>query len=387
MVGSAYFDSFEPLRTIVAAEEQMNRALGYDTMRQIRKLTWSPIAEALRSVDSIVGPNMLDVLENSTIKQLAFAAQKPLIEETIEKLGASARLIDAINKADMYGGVRLNMLGQIEGLRESMLIGSAVLPPDCLKSIGLVADLQLALDQRVGSLQFEPGRMLECFKGLDIAGLMLGREATLAAVRVPGLDWNLEGLYTLPDLVSPVRGPDGELVAAAFPPDLIEEERLSTEFEVDLIVAEVQIGAQGFLALRSPTAALRMEAARERLRQGDVEALAQSMTSCRRALHALADTVYPARSQTVKDRGGNERTVDDPSFKNRLLMFLAEAIDGSTVLQLAEATHDKTVNHLDALIEQLSKGVHVDVVREEALQAYSQTWAVIANVARVHSDD
>ena len=388
MGGSAYFDSFEPLRKIALTKEQLDKALGYDTMRQIGELTRSPIAEMARSVDSIVGPKMLSLVENSTIKQLGLAARKPLIEETIGKLGAGAGMIDAVNKADLYGGVRLdNMLGQIEGMRESMLIGSAVLPPDYLKSMGMVADLQPALDQLVGKLHFEPGRMLEQFKGLDTAALMLGREATLAAVRVPELDWDLDGLYTLPDLVSPVRGPDGELVAAAFPPDLIEEEPLSTEFEVDAIVAEHQTGAQVFLALRSPTAARRMEAARERLLEGDVEALAHSMTSCRRALHALADTVYPARSQMVKGRDGNERKVDDPSFKNRLLMFLADAIDGSTVLDLAEATLDKTVNHLDALIEQLSKGVHVDVVREEAKQAYVQTWAFIAHVAQVHSED
>ncbi len=388
MVGSAYFDSFEPLRKIALTKEQVDKALGYDTMRQIGELTRSPIAEMARSVDSIVGPKMLDLVENSTIKQLGLAARKPLTEATIEKLGAGAGLIDAVNKADLYGSVRLdNMLGQIDGLRESMLIGSAVLPPDYLESMGLVADLQPALDQLVGKLHFEPGRMLEQFTGLDTAALMLGREATLAAVRVPELDWDLEGLYTLPHLVSPVRGPDGELVAAAFPPDLVEDEPLSTEFEVDAIVAEHQTGAQVFLALRSPTAARRMEAARERLLEGDVEALAQSMTSCRRALHALADTVYPARSQMVKDRDGNERKVDEPSFKNRLLMFLADAIDGSTVLDLAEATLDKTVNHLDALIEQLSKGVHVDVVREEAKQAYVQTWAFIAHVAQVHSDN
>src|SRR5436190_19942649 len=117
---------------------------------------------------------------------------------------------------------------------------------------------------------------------------MLGRQATLAAVQVPKIDWGLEReAFSVSDLVAPVETEEHEWITSAFPPDLVEEEPLSSEFEVDAIVTEHQVGAQIFLAVRSPRAAERMASARDRLTEGDPEALAQCLTSCRRALHAL----------------------------------------------------------------------------------------------------
>lgn len=216
---------------------------------------------------------------------------------------------------------------------------------------------------------------------------MLGREATLAAVRAAEIDWKFGDVLAASDLVAPVVVADGELAAAAFPPDLVEEDPLSSEFEVDAIVAEHQTSAQVFLALRSPKAAERMASARERLTEGDEEALSQSLTSCRRALHALADEAYPPRRGKVKDRTGTEREVHAEAFKNRLLMFLTDAISSSRMRELAETQAEKVVNHLDALVVQLDKGVHADVIRDEATVAYVETWSFIAHVARVVSDD
>jgi hypothetical protein len=48
---------------------------------------------------------------------------------------------------------------------------------------------------------------------------------------------------------------------------------------------------------------------------------------------------------------------------------------------------DKVVGHLDALVDQLNKGTHADVLRDEATEVYVETWRVIARVARVYSDD
>lgn len=385
LTGAGIFDMFEPLRKVGLMQERADRILGHDTIRKMNSVVTG--SDMVRDLPPIVDTKVLEMFQESTARQLGLGMQKPLLEDTIKKLGLGAGLTEAFNKADLYGAVRLDdMLGQIKGLPNSMVIGSTVLPPDYLEAVGLTAKIQPALDQLFGSAHFEPGRMLEQFQGLETKALMLGREGTLAAVRGPEINWDLGRFFTFSDLVAPVEA-DEELVTAAFPPDLIEEEPLSTEFEVDAIVAEHQTGAQIFLALRSPTAAERMQSARQRLQEGDAEALAQCVTSCRRALHALADAVYPARRGKVKDRTGIERQVHAEAYKNRLLMFLTEAIESAKLHALAEATIDKVVGHLDALIDQLNKGTHADVIRAEATEAYVETWAVIARVARVYSDD
>jgi len=385
IAGAGIFDLFEPMRKFDLMQHQADRILGYDSIRKLDSIVNR--ADIASSLTSIVEPKVLEMFQDSTVRQLGLGIQRPLLEDTIKKLGVGTSLIDSFNKADLYGVVRLDdMLGQIKGLSESVLIGSTVLPPDYLQSMGLTAKIQPRLDQLFASAHFEPGRMLEQFEGLDTKALMLGRAGTLAAVRAPEIEWGPHRFFTASDLVAPVVA-DDELVTAAFPPDLVEEDPLSTEFEVDAIVAEDQIGAQIFLALRTPKAADRMNSARQRLREGDAEALAQCLTSCRRALHALADVVYPARRGKVTDRAGIEREVHAEAFKNRLLMFLAEALEGSTMQALAEAMLDKAVGHLDALVDQLNKGVHADVLRDEAAEAYVETWRVIARVGRIYSDD
>jgi len=385
ITGDGIFDMFEPMRKVGLMQEQADRILGYDTIRKFDSLVTG--SEIVRSMGPMIDSKVLEMFETTTVRQLGLGVQEPLLKDTIKKLNVGAGLVDAFKKADLFGAVRLDdMLGQIKGLPDSMLIGSTVLPPDYLEKMGLTDKIQPALGQLFGSAHFEPGRMLERFEGLDTKALMLGRKGTLAAVRGPKIDWEFDRFFTVSDLVAPVEA-DDELVTAAFPPDLVEDEPLSTEFEVDAIVAEHQTGAQIFLALRSPTAAERMKSARQRLQEGDAEALAQCVTSCRRALHALADGVYPARRGKVKDRAGVERDVHAEAFKNRLLMFLTEAIEGSKMQRLAEAMLDKVASHLDALVVQLNKGAHADVVRAEATEAYVETWAVIARVARIYSDN
>jgi hypothetical protein len=389
LVGSSYFDAFKPLRQMLEMKEQADRVLGHSALRDLSSITAGPNSKLIDSVNPPLGSNITSLLGESALEKLSVGiGAKSLVGETIKQLNSGGVLSELTRQADLYGGLRLDgALADLHGLRQSTLIGSAVLSNDQLQQISGLVDTRSALQGLVGTLRFEPGEMLSQIGGLDGKALMLGREATLDAVRAPEIRWPVDDLYGLSDLVAPVRSPEGELVSAAFPPDLVEDEPLSSEFEVDAIVAEHQTGAQVFLALRSPRAAERMASARQRLIEGDDEALAQSTTSCRRALHALADTVYPARKGKVKDRSGKERAVHGEAFKNRLLMFLSEGIPTSRMLELAEAKLDLVVTHLDLLARQLDKGVHADVIREEAIQAYVETWAVIAHVAQVVSAD
>jgi hypothetical protein len=202
----------------------------------------------------------------------------------------------------------------------------------------------------------------------------------LDAISIEPAEWGLreDETFSLSDLVAP--GPDEQL--AAFPPDLVEESPLRDAVAIDAFVLAGQLSAEVFLSMRSRDASKRMASARERLAAGDSEALAHALTSCRRALHSLADEVYPARRAKVVDRSGAARVVNDQAFKNRLLMFLSEAVASDSTLALGASQLDHLVARLDALVRKLGKGVHADVLRAEAEHAYVETWSFIAHIAR-----
>jgi hypothetical protein len=259
------------------------------------------------------------------------------------------------------------------------MIGSSLVGAEVLGA----GKLDKQLKQLMGGLSFEVGEMFGGVQPLDASATLFGRETTTKALLDLDIKWRSSfDYFTVADLVGPVID-EGTETIAAFPPDLVEDQPLQSEFAVDAIVAETQESAQIFLALRSETAARRMASARQRLQEGDTEALAQCLTSCRRALHALADDTFPPRGGTVTGRDGIAREVGPEQFKNRLMALLEENIEGRTPLRLAKRQFAQTVDVLDALIEELSKGVHADVIREETVQAYVQTWAFIAHVARL----
>ncbi|MDW5595063.1 hypothetical protein VSS74_11980 [Conexibacter stalactiti] len=200
------------------------------------------------------------------------------------------------------------------------------------------------------------------------------------------IDWSLPAAPAATNLVAPAPQSDGReenAVLTIFPPDLIEADPLGSDLEVDVFVVRSQTDAQLFLQLRSPRAAERLAGAKRRLAEGDTEALAQALTSCRRALSALADDLYPPRDHPVQDRGGRLRKVGEEEVVNRLLMFLSDEIEGRRPRRLATASIESTAKSLDALIGQLGKGVHADVLRAEAHAAYVETWSFIAHVARL----
>ena len=301
--------------------------------------------------------------------------------KTAEALQAITGMSDVLEKADLFGSVKLaGGIAEMPELQRTALIGSSLIDADVMGA-GKIAD---QLGQLVGGLKFEVGEMFAGIQPLDASATLFGRETTMQALLGLDTTWRTQfDSFTVADLVAPVIDGEGIEVISAFPPDLVEEQPLQTEFEVDAVVAENQEKAQIFLALRSERAARRMASARERLQEGDTEALSQSMLACRRALHALADDVRPPSTGTVIGRDGVERKVGSPHFKNRLVVLLDEQIPNSTPRKLAVRQLEATVGVLNVLIEELGKGVHADVVRDETTQIYLQTWAFIAQVARL----
>ena len=137
-----------------------------------------------------------------------------------------------------------------------------------------------------------------------------------------------------------------------------------------------------FVRSNCPKAAEQLLAIHERLRDDNSESLAHALTSCRRVLLTVADTVFPPQSADHKDSSGKLRKVGQEQYVNRLMAFLEmHPASGSTLaIQRAELEHLGA--RLSAVYEKTNKGVHAEVSREEANFAVIHTYLVLAEVAR-----
>lgn len=85
------------------------------------------------------------------------------------------------------------------------------------------------------------------------------------------------------------------------------------------------------------------------------EEAAQVMTSFRRFIESLANALYPPR-ETAK----GERKLGPEQFKNRLIAFVDERLDGDEANELT-STLQLTIDRLERLLKLVNKGVHADV--------------------------
>lgn len=108
-----------------------------------------------------------------------------------------------------------------------------------------------------------------------------------------------------------------------------------------------------FLGSHAPDAGRALSAAFARADSSDPEELAQSFTSCRRALKALADAIYPPRDEPLD---GHE--LDDEHYKNRLIQFAAEHQPSKSRREYLSTEIELTAKRTDALYELSNKGVH-----------------------------
>lgn len=115
-----------------------------------------------------------------------------------------------------------------------------------------------------------------------------------------------------------------------------------------------------FLSMHAPDVGRRLAAAYQRAYSDDPEEWSQALTSCRRALKALADAVYPP---TDAQPGGHPLT--DENYKNRLIQFASERLDSERQGALITADIESVARRIDALNDLASKGVHSDVAERD----------------------
>lgn len=126
------------------------------------------------------------------------------------------------------------------------------------------------------------------------------------------------------------------------------------------------------LALLGGDALTKIASINERLRAGDLEAVSHAMTTARRLIDSVADSVFPGRVEPYMI-GDESLVVDNSKVLNRLNAFMHQSgVTGGRRSRLRRALGD--------IYERVSKGVHNDVDVEEARFVFLLTYVTLGEV-------
>lgn len=137
-----------------------------------------------------------------------------------------------------------------------------------------------------------------------------------------------------------------------------------------------------FVRAHCPKAAEKLVAINERMFEDSTESRSAALTTCRRLIMEVADSLFPARNEDWTDNAGKKRKVGVEQYKNRLLAYLSERSSSESNSAILEAELELIAAKLDAVYEKTCKGVHVDVNAQEAKLAVISTYILLGEVSR-----
>ena len=100
-----------------------------------------------------------------------------------------------------------------------------------------------------------------------------------------------------------------------------------------------------------------------------------ALTSCRRVIKAVADSLFPPT-----DKQKNGRKLGEEQYINRLWAFLDEQLEAGSDKDLAKAHVDYLGSFLQRLNDKASKGVHAAVSHEEAVRVVLYTYLTLGDI-------
>lgn len=152
------------------------------------------------------------------------------------------------------------------------------------------------------------------------------------------------------------------------------QEQSADVFESARRIVETELSAI------APDVLTKFTAAQERLIHGTPEAFSHALDTCRRVLKTFADAVYPPVKEPVVGADGKKRILDEEHYVARLWQYVYETTGKHTGPELALDVLDHLGKRIDRVYALASKGVHDDVVEQEAKQCVIQTFLVLADV-------
>lgn len=141
-----------------------------------------------------------------------------------------------------------------------------------------------------------------------------------------------------------------------------------------------------FVRAHCPKAAEKIVAINERIADNSTESRTAALTSCRRLLMTVADSLFPASDVEWKDSKGKSRKVGEEQYKNRLLAYMSERVKSGGNEAILSSELEFLAARLDAIYEKTCKGVHVDVSAQEARLAVIHTYLFLGEIALLPRD-
>lgn len=124
-----------------------------------------------------------------------------------------------------------------------------------------------------------------------------------------------------------------------------------------------------------PDAVEKFMSAYEKLASSSNEDWSLALTSCRRVIKAVADSIFPPQSEKL-----NGRLVGEEQYINRLWAFLDQNVPSGSDKDLAKAHVDYLGAFIQKLNDKASKGVHATVTHKEAVRAVLYTYLTLGDI-------
>ena len=111
------------------------------------------------------------------------------------------------------------------------------------------------------------------------------------------------------------------------------------------------------------------------------EELAQVCVSCRRIIHYVADTLFPAcETQT------SEKKLGEGNYRNRLMAFVEKQSKSGTNLDVICSSLEMLEAHLQKLDQLANKGIHDEVTKEGTRRCLLRTVMLLDDIASLRSN-
>lgn len=131
-----------------------------------------------------------------------------------------------------------------------------------------------------------------------------------------------------------------------------------------------------------PDSAQKLTAVYENLQSENPEDWSNAVHSCRHILQDLADAIYPARNDVVKEINGKNKTIKlgPENYINRLIGFLEEHSTSDRFTEIVGSHIQFIGERLDSVFRAAQKGSHANVRKEEADRYVVYTYLITGDI-------
>ena len=159
----------------------------------------------------------------------------------------------------------------------------------------------------------------------------------------------------------------------------IENQLLAQKKTANFIDKTYQV-VNNFFTINEKNLVAQLMTAAELLNSNNSEDFSLALTEVRRAIKSAADFFFPPMKNKVICADGNERSLGEDNYLNRLHEYILKTFSKSTSRELLEAEFENLAAFIRRIDSLASKGVHANVTKEEAIQGLVGLYFFLYNI-------